>query len=337
MGKSWQRLLGGNRELTRSISDYIKQRNKITRLEWTSTIRPMMRNVQNTIQQQILSIPATEWEMFNLKRITDSINLTIRQFESQFANALVAGQEGLAVVASDFTTAQAPLVGLRAPAQALLGTELIETITPLTQNLVKFFADDMAKVIGGSISDSLITRKTVGQAVIDLRSKFGIDSGQIEILSTKKVLLENEFQLGRVSKATYKKEIKAINRQLNKGSIMSYARAERIVRTEMLTAASMAQQVTGLEIAEINPDARKVWLWSHKPTGRVDHQRVEAATRDNPIKVDQPFIVGGESGMFPRSPELSAKQRISCACSHAIVNINDTAGLAGIGVGVKGL
>ncbi len=337
MGKRWQRLLGGNPELARSISAYIKQRNKITRLEWTNIIRPMMRDVQNTIQQQILAIPPTEWEMFNLKRITDSINLTIRQFESQFANALVAGQEGLAQVASDFTVAQAPLVGLASPAQSLLGTELIETITPLTQNLVKYFADDMAKTIGGSISNSILTRKTVGQAVIDLRSKFGIDSGRIEKLQTEKVLLNNEFKKGNITKSAFQKRNKAINRQLNKGSIMSYARAERIVRTEMLTASSMAQQVTGLEIAEINPDARKVWLWSHKPTGRIDHQRVEAVTRDNPIRVDAPFIVGGESGMFPRSPELSAKQRISCACSQAIVNINDTAGLAGIGAGVRGL
>ena len=105
--------------------------------------------------------------------------------------------------------------------------------------------------------------------------------------------------------------------------MMSFARAERIARTELMTAASMAQQQTGLEIAEINDNAAKVWLWSHKPTGRVDHQVTEQFTREFPVPVDKPFIVGTEEGMFPRSPELSAAQRVNCGCTHVIVNSDE--------------
>jgi len=175
MSKRLKRLLAGNPELARSITKYIKQRNKITRLEWTNTIRPLMRNAQNAIQQQIINIPASEWQLFNLRRITESIGIVINNFETQFATSLIGEQGVIAQVASDATISQAPLVGLTSSVEALIGTELIQTLTPLTRNLVNFFADDMAKVIGGSISNSLITGQSPGQAVIDLRSKFGIE------------------------------------------------------------------------------------------------------------------------------------------------------------------
>ena len=323
MNKKWLRLLAGNRELVRSVNSYIKLRDKMTLAEWKKNIRPLMQNVQNTINQQLASTTLTDWNMFNLNRINEGVRLTVARFDAQFADELIRAQGELAQVASNFTAQQASLVGLQSPAQALLGSELIETLTPLTSNFVNYFSADMAKVLTGTISEGIIAGKTPFQVASEIKNKFGIDSQQISKLETKKVLLENQFKKGKISKEKYTRQIKTINRKLNSGSIMSYARAERIARTEMMTAASMAQQQIGLEIAEINPEAGKVWLWSHKPTGRVDHQAAETQTREQPVAVNEPFVVAGEQGMFPRSPEFSAGNRINCGCTSVIVNTRE--------------
>lgn len=327
-----KRLLGSNAQLNRSINAYVNAAEKLTKGEWNRVIRPMMRNVQNTIEQTLKSVDLYDWQINNLRRIQESIQVVINDFERQFAIATIGGQGQTANLAVDYTIAQAKLVALKSPAMALLGTELIETLTPLTLNMIKYWAADMAKVVGGVISNSIISRQTPGEAIIELRKKFGLTTEQLKSYEQKKVILDAKYKAGKISKTEYNKKIKPIRAKIKSGSIMSYARAEAIVRTEMMTAASMAQQRVGLAIAEINPEARKVWLWSHKPTGRIDHQKAEDEYKKKPIKVNENFIIGGESCAYPRDPMLSSKQRVHCGCTHAIVNGDDLTGIEGIGI-----
>ncbi len=48
--------------------------------------------------------------------------------------------------------------------------------------------------------------------------------------------------------------------------------------------------------------------------------RAEAQYKAEPIPVNEPFIVGGESGQFPRDIGFSAKNAVNCGCDFVIFN-----------------
>ncbi|KKK92942.1 hypothetical protein LCGC14_2697870 [marine sediment metagenome] len=112
-----------------------------------------------------------------------------------------------------------------------------------------------------------------------------------------------------------------------KSSQMSFARAHRIASTEMLTASSAADISRGLEIAEENPEARKVWIDQHKPNARTSHIATENRSKRKPLTMKALFRVGGERALFPRDLRLSAKNRVNCGCNLVYVNKNDREGL----------
>jgi hypothetical protein len=67
----------------------------------------------------------------------------------------------------------------------------------------------------------------------------------------------------------------------------------------------------------------KSWLSSHGPTVREAHAAAEEQYGDNPIPVDQPFIVDGEELMYPGDESGSASNVINCHCIQiAVANPN---------------
>ncbi len=88
--------------------------------------------------------------------------------------------------------------------------------------------------------------------------------------------------------------------------------ARRIARTEVNAAASKA----GLTAMTDVGIEYKSWLGSHGPNAREEHQAVEDATINEPIPVDEPFIVDGEQMMQPLDSSLgaSAGNIINCQC-----------------------
>jgi len=58
----------------------------------------------------------------------------------------------------------------------------------------------------------------------------------------------------------------------------------------------------------------KGWLSSHGPTVREAHAQAEDDYADNPIPVDQPFIVDGEELMYPGDDAGSPGNVINCHC-----------------------
>jgi hypothetical protein len=93
-------------------------------------------------------------------------------------------------------------------------------------------------------------------------------------------------------------------------------RAEVIIRTEVNRTFSIATQ-SRLEQSDerLGGGLGKWWLAVDDDRTRPDH--AEAGRRygpDNPIPVDQAFIVGGERLMYPLDPNGSAEQTIQCRC-----------------------
>jgi hypothetical protein len=106
--------------------------------------------------------------------------------------------------------------------------------------------------------------------------------------------------------------MKAVTRILgvHKGqkSIGSVAvRAERIYRTEMTRARSMATQARQNQAAEAIPDLEKVWL----ATGDTRTRDAHLTAHGQAVPVDGKFTVGGERLRFPGDPRGSARNVIN--------------------------
>ena len=86
--------------------------------------------------------------------------------------------------------------------------------------------------------------------------------------------------------------------------------AKRIAMTETSAAYGYARHETmtdaGVEY--------KAWLSSHGPTVRPAHADAEETYIDDPIPLDEPFIVNGEELMYPGDENGSAENVINCHC-----------------------
>lgn len=96
------------------------------------------------------------------------------------------------------------------------------------------------------------------------------------------------------------------------------SQAERIVRTETMGAAALADAIRTREISAAVPGLKKYWLatpgWRTRPAHAAASQRYQPGGSEGPIPVDKDFSVGGEHASFPHDPRLSAKNRVSCRC-----------------------
>ena len=88
---------------------------------------------------------------------------------------------------------------------------------------------------------------------------------------------------------------------------MSRVRAERIARTEIVSASNMGSQLaaesTGLTLV-------KEWLATRDGRARDDHAEADGQT----VGLNEPFIVGGEAMMQPGDPTASGANTINCRC-----------------------
>lgn len=307
------------KRLNRSVNAYVRGRDKMSLVEWRK-LRQIMRAAENEILQKLKAINITEWGTFNLKRILQSMDTTIRRFDIMFKEALPVSQKTMVNYAALAADKNAVLGGLKAPDSLFLSDEVMQALKPLSDGFVQYFTSDMAKIINSEITMGIINNQSVSVVARSIKDKFGIDTQMRDKLKKQKNILETQFKQGKISEEKYKKTVKAINQKLQSGSMMSYARAERIAQTEMLRGTSYAEYSRALDIAEINPDAVKMWLNAHKPDARPSHLDAEARYKSNPIKVNEVYHVGGEEGLFPCAPSFSAKNSAYCHCTSVTIN-----------------
>lgn len=94
--------------------------------------------------------------------------------------------------------------------------------------------------------------------------------------------------------------------------------AERIVRTEMNRAYSLANEARQQQVAATVPDMRKYWVDAEDARVRPAHAEAGSRYRPGgdpgPIPVKDAFSVGGERMRYPHDPLASAKNTIFCRC-----------------------
>lgn len=90
-------------------------------------------------------------------------------------------------------------------------------------------------------------------------------------------------------------------------------RAEVIVKTEMGRTYSMAHQASMDAAAETLPEMQKMWLHAgHPKTPRIYHLRLNGDVKP----INEPFLVGNISMMYPRDPTAPVSEIINCGCMH---------------------
>jgi hypothetical protein len=286
------RIREGNKKLARSVAAFIKRRDKITRLEWETKIRPLMKQTQNDIITTLKSNTLTDWNIFNLTRIQDSIQVFIDRFDAGFKEDLISGQNVMADFTAETVDRNLKYVGLKKPTAIIQSEALVGSMQPLSEGFVTFFTRDLAKVVDAEVSLGVVRGDSVNQVAKSIKDKFA-------------------------------------------HSTVSYARAERIARTEMLRASSIAQHARNQEILALNPGVRKSWIWSHKPDGRPTHAAAEERYTANPISINKNFSVGGEQGLYPRAYTFSARNTVNCGCTSVNINKNDLEGIKTLSKDIK--
>lgn len=96
------------------------------------------------------------------------------------------------------------------------------------------------------------------------------------------------------------------------GPWFSHNRSRRIANTEMCDIENFGQ-LEGYKqnlVVEL-----KGWLCAMLPTSREAHQMADAEYADNPIPLDEVFIVDGEELQYPGDPNGSAGNIIECHCT----------------------
>lgn len=90
----------------------------------------------------------------------------------------------------------------------------------------------------------------------------------------------------------------------------SKTQAERLVRTEAITAANYASTQTADNIFGAD-GYQKEWITALDGRERPAHRAADGQT----VGAKEPFEVGGELLAYPGDPNASAKNRINCRCS----------------------
>jgi hypothetical protein len=200
---------------------------------------------------------------------------------------------------------------------------------------VAAFDRDAVELIGAEIDKAF----NAGVELIDAPlAKLGVPSQIVgtsqELLTTAKAfsadLIQNltadvkmkingilrQAALGAIST---QEAIDAIGRSLDSPGVFRNvaARAETIVRTEVLRIYSQAAQVRMQERARVLTESgfslRKAWLTANDLRVRPSH--IAAGIQySEPIAIDEPFIVGGEELQYPRDETASAEETVNCRC-----------------------
>ena len=219
----------------------------------------------------------------------------------------------------------------------------------LTPNQVSYLRTEAARELGAfrakamnilsqGIEQSQELGALAGEAALE---QIGISGAVIPAASPQITALAMEYGADLITKITEETR-RAINAELMRailGELTPYdamrtvdkamgvglkhgitMKAERIVRTELTRAYSMAQAASLNSIAgqlpdETRPKLMKTWI-SAKHPGRTRPAHWEADGQTVPY--DKPFIVGGEELDFPGDPKGSAANTINCLCRMVI-------------------
>lgn len=105
--------------------------------------------------------------------------------------------------------------------------------------------------------------------------------------------------------------IERIARDMQQSSWVSRTRARRIARTEIVSASNEGSMM-GARSTSLN--LKKLWI--DTPDSRTRESHIIAG-RQEPVGIDEPFLVGGYEADYPGDMGLPAEEVVNCRCAVA--------------------
>lgn len=250
-------------------------------------LRQMLVEVQRQVQQELLGVPqtATGFPAYRLRQTLDSINHHLATFESE-------AKKELAVAITESWQAGSGMLGelvIASGSTFSTSSNLLHQMDPWLQNMKNFA---WGKVEGLAADAGAKIKAELSLGVLGQKTPFEVAQGIVGNLS-------KELPKWKNSDRTIFKTIEE--------------RAQVIVQTEMGRAFSMAHQSSMADAAETLPKLQKMWLHAgHPKVARIYHLRLNG----NIKPVDENFLVGNISMMYPRDPKAPASEVIRCGCMH---------------------
>lgn len=182
------------------------------------------------------------------------------------------------------------------------------------QELIKAWMKRVVFLFGPDVIDSLQER--TGRIALEKKNTVDVFNeavllwldnyslAQVKTISgtltaVAKQVLQQAFEQGLGEKATARLLIDKVG-----GTVRS---AQRIARTEVHTATSIGSDIAARSTGE---DMVKEWASTDDSRRRASHREANGQRRE----MDEPFLVGGVSLMYPGDPAGPAKEVINCRC-----------------------
>lgn len=206
----------------------------------------------------------------------------------------------------------------------------LRTMLNAIERQIQDFEAQASKELSGNLDGMWAEGKSLVEKPVSslgVYSGFGLSTASLQVLKEfafHKVSgvsldawhkIKGELTLGVIGGKTPQEVANAIGRNLTDRSIFSSigARAESITKTEMGRVFSKATQDRMEEASNYVQGLEKMWRHAgHPKVARPYHLALNGAH----VPVNEPFLVGNTTMMFPRDPKAPAEQVINCGCDH---------------------
>lgn len=252
------------------------------------TIRLMLVEVQRQVLNELLSVPQSDagFPAWRLRQTLDSINAHLAVFEleakKELAVAITESWEGGAGLLEKMVVASGS-------GNYGISRNLLNQMDPWLQNMKNFA---WGKVEGLAADAGAKIKAELSLGVLGQKTPF-------EVAQKITGSLPSDLP-------TWKNSDRTIFKTIDE-------RAQVITQTEMGRAFSMSHQASMADAADTLPGLQKMWLHAgHPKKARIYHLRLNG----NIKPVDENWLVGNISMMYPRDPKAPASEVIRCGCMH---------------------
>jgi len=239
-------------------------------------VRRVIKLLSDARKEVAAAVASTEWQAFYLPQLKAAIERALEDFGQKYGVEMREMQRGFWEQGIDMTDLPLREIGIW-QAFPEIDTTMLSILQGYSSDLVTGLARDAIKRINTEITLGLIGQKS-----------------PYEVMG-------------------------AVGRNLKTKSIFKSIRdrADTIVHTEAGRVLEASSQLRKEAVAGVVPGMKKIWFYGHSPKSpRLSH--LAAARRyapdgdPGPIPVDEPFLVEGETLMYPKDPAGSAKNTIRC-------------------------
>ncbi|MBI4227718.1 MAG: minor capsid protein [Candidatus Omnitrophica bacterium] len=242
------------------------------RLEQDAAQRALevLEQVRQEVMAELRDTPPERFRAFFLRELRQSVDQRVAELERRLTQEIAPKVRAALETGRQSIQEPAAVLGVDVPLIAI-PQNLVDVVQGFTADLIKRISDEARSRVSADIAAAILR----GDSVLDAARRIGHS------------LHQPGTTFGGIS-----------------------AKAERIARTEVLRAYSIAQQASLRQMADYVPALKKQWIVALDDRVRPAHRRAHGQVRE----WDEPFDVDGEELMYPRDPGGSPGNTINCRC-----------------------